>query len=389
MAEVATDKNVGTEGHQGAAPADEPTGSTSVDETTDKLNKAKAGDKPADDEEKFDGNKFAADDIPSDDPNPDDTDPDDPADDPNEDDGGDPDDSDADDEGDPEFSWDQLEDEDPLYDDDPGASMENPTDDEPAIDEPKGENDTAQPASPDDAKENAWKQVAKDLNIEAETYADFVEKVKQSTTETVYVTEDQNLSQINKVLSMTPEDRMSFVLKENYDYTDEEVAEEIQNMKDTKSFNREDKKIQAQFKQQRTKYIEYLEAEKAKKTAAQTEAQKNFTDNLKTSLSKTESILGGSISDTERDAIFNYITSGKLSEELLANHDDLIETAFYRLYRDKIMKIWDAKGVSKGKQNFLKHLSPKRGKRAPNEPVVTDERGEGDGFDPDRFLAGQ
>ncbi|MBR9682121.1 MAG: hypothetical protein GOV02_00420 [Candidatus Aenigmarchaeota archaeon] len=290
------------------------------------------------------------------------------------------------------FSWDSIESEPDIQTEEEIEDVmteEEPTTPQEAYQEraqEKTTDDLSDPSSPDDQKDNAWKSVAKELNIEAEDYNDFISKAKEKTTkEQVVISEDSNLNRINKLLSLDSESRIRAVLGENSEYTEEDIDDFIDNAKDNGNLKFEDKNILGQLKKQKDDYVSFMQKKEQDKIALADENVKNFKKNLDSNLSKTENILGGEISNDDRKAVSSFISTGKFQEELLKDPNTLIEAAFFVLNKPKIQKIWSAKGKSAGKKEFLDKLAPTKQVK---KSALVDNENENVGFDASKFVNG-
>ncbi len=235
---------------------------------------------------------------------------------------------------------------------------------------------------PDDVgtKDDSWKKTAYDLGIQADTYEDFIEKAKTAPAGTAG---DTTVAKIDELLKLTGESLIRSVLKDNPEYTDEDVDEYIEIAKTNNNIKFEEKNIRNELNKQKTTYNENLKRFNEDKAAKQQEYSKRFETDLKEKLSKTESLLGGQIGDTQRDAIFNHITGGKLQEALVGSVDKLVDVAFFDLYQDKVIKALKQQGASQGRKDLLDNLTPNRTKSGTRIPINSDQAKT---FDPNKFL---
>lgn len=277
-----------------------------------------------------------------------------------------------------DFSWDDLE----ISEEAAKEKMEagDKVDTEKAEEKPEKEQGEAEEPKAEEGSDEPWMQISKDLGIEAKSYEEFVEKVKKQP-EKVYVSGDEKISSVDKILSMSTEDRIKAVMSGDKRFSKEDIDEFIEINKRNGTLKFEDKKIISDLERYKENRINSLKTAEAKEEAARAERIKNFDAALTDSLSKTNAILGGAIGADERKAVKEYIASGKFQDELVNNTDALLETAFFRLYRPKVVKMLENRGVTKGKRSVLENLTPT--KKKSNGMAIADESGE---FDPDRFM---
>ena len=188
--------------------------------------------------------------------------------------------------------------------------------------------DLNKPEAPEDSKDNSWKQVAYDMGITAESYEDFLTKAKQGSSQVVA---DAGLVKIDELLKQEGETLIRSVLKDNPEYSPEDIDEYVENAKSNNSMKWEEKNIINTLKKQKEEHTQDLERKSEHKVATQLENAKRFEKSLKERLSKTESILSGSIDDAQRKAVFEHITGGKLQDRLVNSVDGLVEVAFFDL----------------------------------------------------------
>ena len=242
-----------------------------------------------------------------------------------------------------------------------------------------GKSDVAERTSPDTP---TWQKAAADLGINAGTYNEFIHSIKAGTTN---VESDQTLSAYNRILNLSGEAFFREVLKTNPQYDENDINDYIQNLVDTNSLRFKEKDIKGNIEIQRNNYIAQKSELTKQEDAKRQRERVDFDTDLKTTLSKTKSIIHGAITDKDRDTIYDYIRSGAFQKDVVGNVSNLIETAFFRLNSEKVKNILIGLGKSEGKRTILQNLRPKK---AIGTDYVPGTAGDNGAFDPKAFERG-
>ena len=168
------------------------------------------------------------------------------------------------------------------------------------------------------------------MGVSASSYEDFLNQMKQRTQETVYVTEDKTIVNLNNMINLQDSDLIKRDLMDsNPEFTAQDADDYVHRLKDAGTFTFEAKKIRGGLKKQREQYLGYLEQEKVKKEKMAQQGAHEFESAFKTAASKTKSLYGGQISDAENKATVDYFLSGQFQKDLLNDADHLFEVSFF------------------------------------------------------------
>ena len=228
-----------------------------------------------------------------------------------------------------------------------------------------------------------WQLIAQELGVEATSREELIQGIVQTVTEAqeqASFGEDKTIKTLKQFVDMDDEGLMKAELKRQ-GFTDEEVQDEIDVLNDNRLLKREARKVRKSLRDAMTNHAKGLQQQ-----AQQEEAQRaqSIADNRKELwglLSKTDTMFGGKINNSQKEAHYKYIASGNFFDEINQSHDNVVKAAWLWKYRDQIIKNMESSGYEKGKKKVLDSLTnPEVSKSTPvPEPSTGD-------FNPKSFL---
>tara|TARA_R110002020_G_scaffold2532_9_gene12184 strand:+ start:241 stop:1335 length:1095 start_codon:yes stop_codon:yes gene_type:complete len=242
--------------------------------------------------------------------------------------------------------------------------------------------DEGEPPAIGEEQDDAWKKVAKDLGVNANTYEDFVEVMQNKIQPNVDLTGDRFVQKMKEFVQLDDKTLVAAEYKKR-GYSDAEIKEEIDTLDDTGLLKREARKIRRGLEKAVMNYQNKIVKEQKKADATQDAQLQENRKELWNHLSKTDNMFGGKINPTQKEDIFRYVATGKFFEDVGGSNEALVEAAWLWRYKDQILKAFNSKGFEKGKKHVLDTLTnPDLGR---SNVIPEPDTGE---FNPAKFLSG-
>lgn len=273
------------------------------------------------------------------------------------------------------FAWDNIEVDEPQQEE----TVEEVDEDWDAEPEAVAE---AQPAeeSPnlEETGELDWQAFANELGIQGATKEDIIQALNSP-----FIEQPNNdtINKLNEYLGYGDRELIAAEMKVD-GMEDFEIEEALDKMEDSGVMKREAYRIRRQLnnaiEQEKTKFYK----EKQQEELSNKEKVARNKKELQGTLKEMKSFMGGAVTRAQAKDAYNYITSGKMAEDIWKSHDNASEVAMFMLFKDKFAKILRSQGLEDGKAKILNEItSPSlSGKTRPRTNV---KKG---GFDPAAFI---
>ena len=269
------------------------------------------------------------------------------------------------------FSWDNIEvekqevqEEEPVQEEDWDTLTQPEVTDEVQNDEEAGELD--------------WQKFANELGIKGATKEDIIQALNSP-----FVEQPKNevIDKLNLYLGMSDRELISAEMKTD-GMEDFDIEEAIDKMEDSGVMKREAFRIRRQLnaaiEKEKQKFIKEKQAEEL----SNKEKVDRNKQELQSHLKSLETFMGGKVTKTQAKEAYNYITSGKMAEDIWKSHDNASEVAMFLLFKDKFAKILRSQGLEDGKAKILNDItSPSLSSKS--RPRTNLAKG---GFDPAAFM---
>lgn len=200
-----------------------------------------------------------------------------------------------------------------------------------------------------------WKQAAKDLGVEASTYEEFIENTKTNFGEKVFVESNNYVGELKDALRLTDKELVAEVAKEQ-GYTEEEIKEYIGDLASSKQLKWKARELRSSINNAIDTELKKIHNQSASAEAKHREDQEKSQKDLKDYLSKTTEFFGGKITDKQKESLFNDISSGDFSKEVMGSIENYAQLAFLWKNRDAIMKRVRSQALETGKKSVLDSL---------------------------------
>jgi hypothetical protein len=274
------------------------------------------------------------------------------------------------------FAWDEIEVDQPEQEEEVEEEIEEDWDSEP---------EAVVEAQPDQEMENEeeageldWSAFANELGLEGATKEDIIQALNSPFIEQP---KNETIDKLNEYLSYSDRELISAEMKVD-GMEDFEIEEALDKMEDSGVMKREAYRIRRQLnnaiEQEKTKFFK----EKQQEELSNKEKVARNKKELQGTLKEMKSFMGGAVTKTQSKEAYNYITSGKMAEDIWKSHDNASEVAMFMLFKDKFAKILRSQGLEDGKAKILNEITAPSlsSKSRPRTKV------KGSGFDPSAFM---
>ena len=240
----------------------------------------------------------------------------------------------------------------------------------------------AQPAEESESIEESgeldWQAFANELGIKGATKEDIIQALNSP-----FIEQPNNdtIDKLNEYLGYGDRELIAAEMKVD-GMEDFEIEEALDKMEDSGVMKREAYRIRRQLnnaiEQEKTKFYK----EKQQEELSNKEKVSRNKKELQGTLKEMKSFMGGAVTRAQAKDAYNYITSGKMAEDIWKSHDNASEVAMFMLFKDKFAKILRSQGLEDGKAKILNEItSPSlSGKTRPRTNI---KKG---GFDPAAFI---
>jgi len=273
------------------------------------------------------------------------------------------------------FAWDNIEVDEPQQEE----TVEEVDEDWDAEPETVAE---AQPAEEgqdfEETGELDWQAFANELGIQGATKEDIIQALNSP-----FIDQPNNdtINKLNEYLGYSDRELIAAEMKVD-GMEDFEIEEALDKMEDSGVMKREAYRIRRQLnnaiEQEKTKFYK----EKQQEELSNKEKVARNKKELQSTLKEMKSFMGGAVTRAQAKDAYNYITSGKMAEDIWKSHDNASEVAMFMLFKDKFAKILRSQGLEDGKAKILNEItSPSLSSKT--RPTT---RSKSSGFDPAAFM---
>lgn len=216
-----------------------------------------------------------------------------------------------------------------------------------------------------------WQKAAEVTGIKAESEEEYIAAAKEAVAPKVtYVkTDNPELVELNKLLDLTPEQRVAAALKLD-GYADKDITERVKYLKDTNQLGFEDTKITKNIRNEINRITSSVKAKNDSVQKAQAEQVAKLVTNIEKAIEQKDTIFGLSFGKdpdsikTNKALIVNDLKKGglgkmisELAEKAMAGEAEPLIEAYYAIkFRDKLQVGWKNKGASEASKKILDEI---------------------------------